>query len=140
MAIKSFNKETCAKLRLQVEQELQILLKKHGLTVIPRNGKYSDSTYTLTLDFVVEGKTAFRDVKSEKALAYHAPDLVGKKYTSLKTGEVLSVIAYESRKSKFPVISQDAEGKKFKASFAAVRHWVAAYDAANTKSSKKKVK
>lgn len=106
MKVTKFDKETCVK----VNAIVMAALKEAGIEGVNfayRGGKFSDSSFTMKIEAIVEGGVSIKDDRNLNNLKFYAPmdsvDITKKSAIPGESGEY-ELIGYNTRAPKYPYI------------------------------------
>jgi hypothetical protein len=109
MKTQTFNKENLSDLRTQIQNALNAVAEKNGITLQLRNISFGDTSFRSTIEAKIAGAKA-KDY-SELYPYLNLPK-IGAKFKV--NGTVYEVIEHAINRPKYPVTAQDENGKRIK--------------------------
>lgn len=112
--MQEINRANIRQIRDEMEQALNLVLKKHGLSVNVGNAMFtpSDVTFKVKVGLGSQDDVAQREWNKYCFLFGLSPDLFGKKFISRGTEFTITGIARKSR--NYPVLATNANGTVYK--------------------------
>jgi hypothetical protein len=122
--IELFNKLTCTEFSNACLKALQVVAKEYGVNIEKRGGKYNNSDLTMKFEATVQSAKGVEAKKETAKADWDAyvemdpdmglkPDDFGKTFTVPGRPTKYTIIEYNPRKSKNPVVTQGSDGKRW---------------------------
>jgi hypothetical protein len=126
----SFDKPTVRQLRDAMNEELQTLGKKYGVTFRLGSATFYEKSVNFKLEAVVEGEDNTRVTKAKNALEIYAkaylPGVDLEKTYNHPNPEIktFTIVGWNTKAREYPVIIQAADGKRYKNSIEAIQRLI----------------
>lgn len=113
--IKVFDKTTCRLLSQEIDKALADVAIRHGLTVRPAGGQFSETTFTAKVELrLAQSNPASQEAEQNEFARYCVfyglePKHYGMKLVTTR-GE-MTLVGFEIKRPKFPIKVRDSAGK-----------------------------
>ena len=125
--MKKFTKTDIEAISGSIQKELDELGKRYGIEIKMAGGSYTPDSFTLKVKGAIKNEDGSVYVSDDRhsvanhaayvnGIVYEGPNVIGTIWKSIK-GDFYKIVGYDSSKRKYPVLIEDADGKKLKTNF-----------------------
>lgn len=125
--MKEFTKPNVRIISDRIQSALDELSKELGIEIKMGGGSFTPDSFTLKVKGAIknaDGSVYVSDDRHSVAnhaayvngIVYEGPNVIGTIWKSIK-GDFYKIVGYDSKKRSYPVLIEDADGKKLKTSF-----------------------
>lgn len=105
-----FSKKSATDLSAEFKAALEVVCKKHGLTLEMGNGKFSPSEFSKKFTVKTASAPSQEDIFSDHLKLFH-PKLVGQEIRI--SGTTYKIVGFDRKKRKRDIIIEDVTGKRY---------------------------
>ena len=116
--IKQFDRKTCKMLSVEIEEALQSIAKKYGISIKRGNGSYSESRCLIKVECATIGEDGFARTQAETDFPMFCtmfglkPEHLGKEISI--RGRVFTICGLKPNRTKLPILARAVGGKVYK--------------------------